>query len=138
MQDVQIQLVVTHKRDGQTDVTKQEYLGKGVQKENGWYISYKEQFDEIGEVGTILKIAELDVTLLRQGKLQSKQLFAKGRSSDSVYSSPYGQFQMETHTRQLRIKRENGRPQELEISYQLWLNQQYLGEYEMKIRLAWA
>lgn len=137
MQDVRIELLVTHKMDGQTDETKQQYLGKGVQKENGWYISYKEQFAEIGEVGTILKISEQDVTLLRQGKLQSKQLFAKGSSSESVYASPYGQFQMETHTRQLRITRENGRPLELEISYQLWLNRQYLGEYEMMVRLAW-
>lgn len=138
MQDVRIQLRVTHYSGGQSDETNQEYLGRGVQKENGWYISYKEQFDQIGEVATILKIDELNVTLLRQGKLQSKQLFAKGSSSESVYASPYGQFQMETHTRELRISRDNGRPQKLEIGYQLWLNQQYLGEYEMTIKFIWA
>jgi uncharacterized beta-barrel protein YwiB (DUF1934 family) len=137
MQDVEIQLTTKHKVDGQTEETVHRYLGKGVEKTNGWYLTYKEQLEGAGEVNTTLKVAETDVTLLRQGSLQMKQLFQKGVSSHSPYAGPFGRFSLETHTRRVRIYREQGRPTEIRVEYQLWLNEQYAGEHELIVNIHW-
>lgn len=137
MQDVQLHLVVTHSVEGQTEETRQEYHGLGVKKGNGWYFSYKEDMEGVKNVSTVLKIGNSDVTLLRQGSLQMKQLFAQGQSSESSYHSPFGQFFMETHTRHLQIEREKDRPARIKISYQLWMNRQYAGDYELELQFIW-
>lgn len=137
MQDVHIHLVVRHSIEGQTEETRQKYHGKGVQKENGWYLSYKEEMEGVGDVSTVLKIGKSEVTLLRQGNLQVKQSFEKGQSSEANYNSPFGQFLMETHTRRLQIERDNDRPVHIQIAYQLWMNRQYAGDYELTLRLEW-
>ncbi|NGQ96216.1 DUF1934 domain-containing protein [Brevibacillus sp. SYP-B805] len=137
MQNVTIQLVITHTADRQTERTELRYPGRAANRENGWYFSYTEQVEGIGEVGTILKIALSEVTLLRQGKLQMKQVFAKGKSSECHYVSPHGRFRMETYTRMLRIEREEERPAAIRTQYQLWLDGQYLGEYELDVRIDW-
>jgi uncharacterized beta-barrel protein YwiB (DUF1934 family) len=137
MQNLTIQLTVTHSMNGQTERTVMEYQGKAAEKETGWYVMYTEQLDGVGDVSTILKIGVSDVTLLRQGSLQMKQLFRKGKSMECDYDSPHGRFRMETHTRKLRIERMENRPERVYIAYQLWMNEQYLGEYELELRLTW-
>ncbi|GAA4720498.1 DUF1934 domain-containing protein [Brevibacillus fulvus] len=137
MQDVQIQLAVTHQANGQTEQTRYSYQGRGTKKENGWYFSYPESLEGVGTIQTVLKVGEADVTLLRQGKLQMKQLFAKGKTSETIYNSPMGPLTMETHTRKVKIKREADRPAQLLLAYQVWLNGQYAGDYELHLLFQW-
>ncbi len=138
MQDVRIQLVATHRVDGQKEETNHSYQGKGVEKGSGWYITYKEHVEGAGDVTTTLKVSEKEVTLLRQGALQMKQQFQKGVSSHSTYVTPHGRFSMETHTVKLRMTGEQERPQEIRIEYQLWMNEQYTGEHELVVHLDWS
>jgi uncharacterized beta-barrel protein YwiB (DUF1934 family) len=138
MQDVQIKLVAKHSLYGQTEKTVSVYQGKGAEKVSAWYISYKEHIEGAGDVTTTLKVSEKEVTLLRQGGLQMKQQFEKGMSSHSPYVSPHGRFTMETHTRKLLVTSKQTRPQEIRIEYQLWMNEQYVGEHELTIHLDWT
>ena len=135
MQDVQIKLTAKHLVDGSWDASTHHYEGKRVQKAASWYITYKEQMEGAGEVSTTIKLSDKAITLIRQGGVSTRQQFEKGASTLSLYHSPYGPFTMETHTNKLRIQYENELPVLIEISYQLWMNEQYTGEHELQIEL---
>ncbi|MFS0564597.1 DUF1934 domain-containing protein [Brevibacillus invocatus] len=135
MQDVNIQLTAKHLVEGNQEETVHDYAGKCVKKANAWYLTYREQLEGVGEVATTLRLGEGAVTLIRQGNVSTRQQFEKGKSTHSVYQSPYGPFDMETHTSKLRIQYENDRPALVEIAYQLWMSEQYAGEHQLKIRV---
>lgn len=135
MQDVSIQLTAKHLVEGNQEETVHDYAGRCVEKANAWYLTYREQLEGIGEVSTTLKLGKSVVTLIRQGNVSTRQQFEKGKSTHSVYHSPYGPLDMETHTSKLRIQYENDRPILVEIAYQLWMSGQYAGEHQLKIRV---
>ncbi|WP_139491036.1 DUF1934 domain-containing protein [Brevibacillus dissolubilis] len=137
MQEVTLHVRIKQTADGRTDETKQTHEGKGTAKGNGWYFTYKEELEEAGSVNTVYKIEDGMVSLIRQGQLQMKQLFVKGRTSESVYHSPYGMFEMETHTSKLSVKSEGERPERISIAYQLWMNKQYVGSFELELQAEW-
>lgn len=135
MQDVKIELTARHLVEGEWEETTHQYAGRYVQKANAWYVTYTEQLEGIGEVATTLRLGTNSVTLVRQGSLSTRQQFEKGKSTHSTYQSPYGPFAMETHTSKLRIRYAQEKPTDVEIAYQLWMNEQYAGEHQLKIRI---
>ncbi|WP_232322369.1 DUF1934 domain-containing protein [Brevibacillus parabrevis] len=135
MEEVQLKLSARHRVDGEWDETTHEYKGKLVQKASAWYLTYKEQLEDAGEVSTTLKLTDSAVTLVRQGVVSTRQHFEKGASTHSTYQSPYGPFAMETHTSKLRIRYAEDAPVQVEIFYQTWMNEQYAGEHELKMEL---
>ncbi|GED56859.1 hypothetical protein BFO01nite_09910 [Brevibacillus formosus] len=135
MQDIQVKLTARHHVEGNWEETTHSYEGKRVQKASAWYLTYKEQMEGVGEVSTTLKLTDTSITLVRQGGVSTRQQFEKGASTHSTYQSPYGPFAMETHTNKLRIRYEAEVPVQVEIAYQLWMNEQYAGEHELKIEL---
>ena len=135
MQDIQVKLTARHQVEGNWEETTHSYEGKRVQKASAWYLTYKEQMEGVGEVSTTLKLTDTSITLVRQGGVSTRQQFEKGASTHSTYQSPYGPFAMETHTNKLRIRYEAEVPVQVEIAYQLWMNEQYAGEHELKIEL---
>ncbi|MFS0557615.1 DUF1934 domain-containing protein [Brevibacillus sp. 179-C9.3 HS] len=135
MQDIQVKLTARHHVEGSWEETTHSYAGKLVQKASAWYLTYKEQMEGAGEVSTTLKLTATAITLVRQGGVSTRQQFEKGASTHSSYQSPYGPFAMETHTNKLRIRYEEEIPVHVEIAYQLWMNEQYAGEHELKITL---
>ncbi|RNB82003.1 DUF1934 domain-containing protein [Brevibacillus fluminis] len=136
-ENVAIRLTTIHKLDGQKEKSQYEYAGIGVKKAGGWFFSYKEQLDEGVSVQTVIKISEDDVTLLRQGGVQMKQVFKAGEQNQSIYQSPYMSFAMETGTKSLHIEQENARPASVRIQYRLWMNGQETGEYDLQLSFAW-
>ncbi|MFM1651156.1 DUF1934 domain-containing protein [Brevibacillus sp. B_LB10_24] len=137
MQEVTLHLTIRQSSGGQTTVTDNRYEGKAVEKAAGWYFSYQEDLEGIGEVGAVIRVAESDVTLLRQGSLQMKQVFSKNRSTESAYVTPHGRFWLKTHTRKLRIERTGDRPTGISLAYQLWLQDEYLGESVLTLGIEW-
>lgn len=135
MQDVKIQLTARHLVEGNQEESVHDYAGKCVEKANAWYLTYREQLEGVGEVGTTLKLGKGSVTLIRQGGVSTRQQFEKGKSTHAVYHSPYGPLDMETHTSKLRIQYENDMPTSVEIAYQLWMSGQYAGEHQLQIRV---
>lgn len=135
MQDIQVKLTARHHVEGNWEETIHSYEGKRVQKASAWYLTYKEQMEGVGEVSTTLKLSDTSITLVRQGGVSTRQQFEKGASTHATYQSPYGPFAMETHTNKLRIRYEAEVPVQVEIAYQLWMNEQYAGEHELKIEL---
>ncbi|RAP29707.1 hypothetical protein C2W64_03357 [Brevibacillus laterosporus] len=137
MQEVQLCLAILQKAEGQTDKTVLEMTGKASQRNSSWYLQYKEQIEGVGEVSNIVRINDDCTQLLRQGSLQMKQIFEKGQGTDSLYSSPYGDMQMHTHTRTYKVTYQSEKPIQVFIAYQLWLSGQYVGEFEWDMKIAW-
>ncbi len=137
MQQVTLHLTSKQMMDGQTEESRHEYQAKAVLKQDAWFFSFKEAEEGVGEVSTILKAGEQEITLLRQGPVQMKQSFQKGQSSTSRYISPYGAYLMQVHTHKIKIEREEGRPKTISIAYQLWLNDQYAGEILLEYTMVW-
>jgi len=135
MQEVSIKLTAKHLVEGNEEETIHDYTGRCVEKANAWYLTYREQMEGIGEVGTTLRLGDKSVTLVRQGQVSTRQQFEKGKSTHAVYKSPYGPFDMETHTNKLRIHYADGMPKQVEIAYQLWMSEQYAGEHQLKIEI---
>ncbi|MGG1440591.1 DUF1934 domain-containing protein [Brevibacillus laterosporus] len=137
MQDVQLSLSIIQKAEGQTDKTEVKMSGKASLRNSSWFLKYKEQVEGVGEVSNIVRINEDSTQLLRQGSLQMKQIFEKGKGTDSLYSSPYGNMQMHTHTRTYKVTYQSEKPIHVFIAYQLWLSGQYVGEFEWDMKIAW-
>lgn len=138
MQQVTLQLTSKQIMNGQTEEVRHHYEANAVLKQNAWFFTYKEPLDDQLEVNAVLKVGQQEVTLLRQGAVQMKQSFQKGQSSSSRYNTPYASYQMQVHTHQLRIKEEDNRPSEIAIGYQLWLNEELMGEIQLHYSLKWT
>lgn len=137
MQDVVVYVHSEQRSDGEVTKIEQQYTSKGTAKPGGWYFTYVESVADVGEVRTVLKVASEEVTLLRQGPLEMKQRFQKGVDSESIYDSPFGRFRMKVYTHRMRVTQEANRPLAVELAYQLWLNESYVGEVELAFRFVW-
>ncbi|UFJ40217.1 DUF1934 domain-containing protein [Brevibacillus humidisoli] len=137
MQDVLLDLHSKQRSGGQLEEVTQRYHSKAVAKPSGWFFSYHESIGDVGEVRTVLKISDAEVTILRQGSLEMKQRFQSGVSTESIYHSPFGRFRMKVHTRRMQVTKEGNRPTAVDISYQLWLNDAYVGEVDLAFQLDW-
>ncbi|QQE74266.1 DUF1934 domain-containing protein [Brevibacillus composti] len=135
MQEVSVELKTRHRLydDWQEEVNR--YAGRFVWKESDWYLTYKEQLEGAGEVSTIWKISEGVISLVRQGAIQTKQMFKRGKTDRTTYRSPHGTFLMELHVNKMKVTAESDIPSQVEISYQLWLNEQYAGDHELRLQI---
>ena len=136
-ENVTLRLMITHLLDGESQTSRYEYKAAGMKKADGWLFSYKEEMDDGLLVQTVLKITEEEASLLRQGGIQMKQRYSQGGKTHGLYRSPYGPMTMETLTNRLHIEWHQSRPIQVEIEYQLWLNEQETGEYKLALAIDW-
>lgn len=137
MQDVVVHMHSEQRSDGAVTKIEQCYPSKGTVKPGGWYFTYVESVADVGDVRTVLKVGTDEVTILRQGPLEMKQRFQAGVDSESIYASPFGRFQMKVYTRRLQVTQQANRPLAVDLAYQLWLNEAYVGEVELAFRFTW-
>lgn len=130
-----IQLKSKQTLDGQTEETVHTYQAKATKKQESWYFAFKENSEE--DVSTVLKVNAQEITLLRQGSVQMKQVFHKGQSHTTRYVTPYLAYIMEIHTNKLKIQENGNGPTQIQIGYQLWLNEQYAGEIQLQYDIAY-
>ncbi|KXS45730.1 MAG: hypothetical protein AWU54_207 [Candidatus Frackibacter sp. T328-2] len=69
--------------------------GQLYQKKLGYYLRYIEELNEEDKTATTLKIQDMVVTLIRDGKVRMKQEFEAGESSSFEYKTPYGDLNFE-------------------------------------------
>lgn len=69
----------------------------------GYTLSYKEsELTGMEGTTTVLQVEEGQVTLLRQGEVNSVMVFEEGRQHVSVYDTPSGTLAVSVNTRRLR------------------------------------
>lgn len=89
------------------------------QTENGYTISYQEsELTGLEGTTTVLQVAQGQVTLLRQGEVNSIMVFEEGRQHVSVYDTPAGALAISVNTRRLRSEL-NDQGGDIEIQYSI-------------------
>ena len=77
--------------------------GTFEQTTEGYTITYQEsQLTGLEGTTTVLQVSEGQVTLLRQGEVNSVMVFEEGRQHVSVYETPAGTLAITINTRRLR------------------------------------
>lgn len=77
--------------------------GTFEQTAEGYTITYQEsELTGLEGTTTVLQVAEGQVTLLRQGEVNSVMVFEEGRQHVSVYETPAGTLTISVNTRRLR------------------------------------
>ncbi|MFC3886380.1 DUF1934 domain-containing protein [Bacillus songklensis] len=124
--------VVTDIRDGHRKETNSfQAQGMYYEKENAVYVTYKEQQD-MGDINTIVKIAEGEVIVTRSGAVKMKQQFRKKERTSTPYKSQYGPLHMETFTHNFEYKRFQTKGT-LFVTYDLYLQGEKAGKYALTI-----
>lgn len=73
------------------------------QTAEGYDISYQEsELTGLEGTTTVLQVRERQVTLLRQGEVNSVMVFEEGRQHVSVYDTPMGALAISVNTRRMR------------------------------------
>lgn len=89
------------------------------QTENGFTISYQEsELTGMEGTTTVLQVTDGQVTLLRQGEVNSVMVFEEGRQHVSVYDTPAGALAISVNTRRLRSAL-NDQGGDIEIQYSI-------------------
>jgi uncharacterized beta-barrel protein YwiB (DUF1934 family) len=109
--------------------------GRLFRKASGLYLQFKEENQEVGLVNQIVKIDESGtVTIIRQGAVSMKQLFIQGETTEGVYRSPFATMLMKTSTNRVDISiNENEGLGSVQLSYQLHMQSEFAGNYEVTI-----
>ena len=98
----QVVITVTGlQRDAQGEETRIELVSTGdyVRKNGVGYIKYREtELSGLEGTTTVIKVRPAEVTLLRMGKVEQKQVFRPGQKTQSVYTTPFGKLDMAVAT----------------------------------------
>lgn len=105
------------------------------QTEEGYTLSYEEsELTGLEGTTTVLRVGPGQVTLLRQGEVNSVMVFEEGRQHVSVYDTPEGSLTVSINTRRLRsdLGPEGG---DIEIQYSIDIDQAMSGMNQFRIHV---
>ncbi|GAA3603654.1 DUF1934 domain-containing protein [Secundilactobacillus similis] len=135
---VGIHLATHTVQDGEASDYVLDVEGQIVQIGETIYLRYREpQEDNQGEPVpvTIKFLPNGDVSLTRNGENRLRMHFSAGKRIRATYRTPYGIVPVETVTPQLRVGfHERPFGGEAAIDYQLYVGQQLLGNYEIRLQ----
>lgn len=80
-------------------------------------------------VRTLIKVSGKTAEVTRTGAINSRMVFTEGEALNSIYPTPYGNFDAEVFTRKLRVRQEDDTFR-LRIFYDLTLNGAFISECE--------
>lgn len=91
-------------KDGQDSVVELVTEGRYYEKAKAKYILYEEtEMTGLAGVQTTIKIWPDSVVVLRSQGVHMRHQYALGREEESVYKTPYGDFDMIVKTHELSI-----------------------------------
>lgn len=98
------------------------------------YILRYEEGEAKQTVQTTVKIQPSEVKLIRHGFQKMNHRFVPGKTTQSVYQTPFANMAMETETTEL-VWAWHGDAGSLTLSYRLTLGGQYVDDLTLQIRL---
>ena len=107
--------------------------GKHYMKNNKHYLFYDDVEEEEGyRTKNTIKFDETCVEVIRKGTVNGKMVFEKGKNSQSLYSTPYGDLLVEVLTRKIAlVHREKN--VNLQIDYELYANNSKVSDSKIEI-----
>lgn len=110
-----------------------ETNGLYYEKGQTTYVTFQEP-NEQGEVRTILKIKQEEVSITRQGVVSMRQSHKKGQLTNGTYVSQLGSFLLQTKTDNVQFEwSEKNRKGQLFLTYALQLEESNAGRYAITI-----
>jgi uncharacterized beta-barrel protein YwiB (DUF1934 family) len=116
----------------QTDMFESDEIelvttGTYVEKNNKVYITYIDStIDGDKETKTTIKLEKTQISILRFGGVNSHMVFEKDKSHITHYQTPYGIFEINTHTKKINVT-EQEESMEINVSYDLSINHMSMG-----------
>lgn len=89
-----------------------------------------------GDIKTVVTMNPDDVTIHRSGAVQMRQQFVQGKKTKGTYLTTYGRFEMEIKTKYIQFMWEDKNSVgELNLKYDLWMQDHFIGCYHVMIRM---
>ena len=132
-----VNINVKSKQDDGVDeeeiVTKNS--GELYQKDDTYYLKYKENSEGLEGVKTTLKIKEGKLTLIRQGKVRTIQKFEPETRTEFDYNTPYGTMKLalEVEKWNLDINQGSGR---IHLEYAVYSQEGLVSNNQLIIKYA--
>ncbi|TCP57629.1 uncharacterized beta-barrel protein YwiB (DUF1934 family) [Tumebacillus sp. BK434] len=91
-------------QNGERQTFQTEAEGKLVVKGEAIYIAYRESDESgLGSTLTTIRLQGQELTLIRQGETNMRQVLVKGKEQRGSYNTPYGPFELVTRTSMLML-----------------------------------
>lgn len=115
------------------DVMEMVTTGQYREKDGKIYLSYFDSMlDEKNPIKTLLKADGDLVSIIRYGKKNTHMLFEKGVSHIVPYETPFGYWEMISHTKDVNLTQLDG-GFDLKIDYQVELNRSNIGRNQLHV-----
>ena len=108
--EVTVELLGIQNREGEEERVDIRTRGIYCLRENGHYISYEEELEEIPQkVKTLLHISSGVLSMTKRGPVQVKMEFIPGKRTTCMYRTPFGNIPMEIETKRVEVIEEEDR-----------------------------
>lgn len=145
-----VRITLESVQDGSSHV--HVYEGEWFRKERSIYIRYSEPAVEgdpkAGEVRTLVKYRQGELSIMRRGVIESEQLFVPGLRRTGRYDSSMTSFSLETDTTLLSLQLPDGEggsvaaeslpeqlPFTLEWKYEMHVDDQMSGRFHIRLHI---
>ncbi len=129
------------KQGNEQDKMTVEAPGQIYVKQNYTYVTFTEKLEGLGDVKTVLKVAADEVTVMRKGPIEMRQVFQYGTVTEGAYDTPYGKLKTEAKTDHIEVKwQEEAAAHErkrhtIDFGYDLHLAGSSAGRYDVMISI---
>ena len=108
-------------------------VGKHYIKNSKHYVLYDEiDRENSSKVKNTIKFTENGAEVIRKGIVNGKLVFMKGKSNQSIYSTPYGDLFIEVLTKDVQLKQQQDNVN-LKIDYELYANNNKVSDSKIEI-----
>lgn len=83
--------------DGNIQTIESFYKGKKIIKKTGVFLDFAEPGGR-GENHSTIKVSDDEVMIIKSGEAKSKMKFVENEEYKSIYSTPYGNFDLSIYT----------------------------------------
>ncbi|RSL30472.1 DUF1934 family protein [Salibacterium salarium] len=133
---VDVKMTTNIQQQGEKDQVNLQAKGDVYQKNNYTYVNFKEDLDDIGQVSTVLKIGERELTVIRSGPVSMRQRYLSGERTEGTYETPYGKLITEAETDQVAVMwSDSGSTGRIQFGYDLTLQGSVAGRYDVTISI---
>lgn len=126
--DVNILLSSTIERDGTKEETQLYITGQFYIKNESYYLRYKEEIEDLGQIDHTIRINKDEGIILRKGVIDMRQPLKVGESKEGTYKGPFGAMQtlVDTDCCDVQWNEDNGEGM-LTIRYFLYMQGEAFG-----------
>lgn len=131
---VQIELTsrIRRSHSASLEESKLAVTGDLFYKNEYYYLIYRENLENVGQVTNTLKFREKEATILRQGAISMRQHLIPGKTISGTYQHPHGQMEIKTKATDIRfqIDEEKGSGTLL-LQYKMDIQGKPVGRYKL-------